>query len=81
MTMIGMAMHKHTFDDRRVAASTAPVLPLHASIDNDAYFKRVDNKYWMPLVIGQERLEKMMKSLYANQLKIHKPPNKRQVTF
>jgi hypothetical protein len=71
-----------TFNGRRVAASsTTPTLPPHASTDNDAYFKTLEKKYWMPLIIGQERLEKMMKSLYANQMKIQKALNKRQVAF
>jgi hypothetical protein len=33
----------------------------------------------MPLLIGQERLETMMKSLYKNQTKIQKALMKRQV--
>ena len=65
------------FNAPRLAAQTTPALPLRTSNDNDAYFKTLEKTYWMPLVIGQERLEKM-KPLYANQMKAL---NKRQVIF
>ena len=68
-----------TFHGRRVAASTAPAVALHASTDNDACFKTLENKHCIPLVIGQERLEKMMTSMHANQMKIQRALNKRQV--
>ena len=75
--------HEHaqtpTFHGRRVAALATPAVPLRASTVDDAYFKTLENKYWLPLSIGQEGLEKMIKSLYANQMKIQKALNKRQV--
>jgi hypothetical protein len=41
----------------------------------------METKYLMPLLVAQESLELMMKSLYKNQLKIQKALNKRQVCF
>ena len=47
--------------------------------ETDSFFQRIETKYLAPLAVAQERLEKMIKSIYKNQMKIQKALNKRQV--
>ncbi len=68
-----------TFNGRRLTTAAATDSPVNNYIDKDNYFKVIEKKYLMPLLIGQERLETMMKSLYKNQTKIQKALMKRQV--
>jgi hypothetical protein len=48
-------------------------------VDKDSYFKAMEKKYFIPLLIGEDRLKKMMNSLFKTQTKIQKALNKRQV--
>ncbi len=53
--------------------------PINSSIDKDSYFKVMEKKYLIPMLVAQERLEATMNSLYKNQMQIQKGLNKRQV--
>ena len=69
-----------SFAGRRVTSSATSTNHCPGdSIDKDSYLKFMEKKYFIPLSIAQERLEKMMKSLYKNQTKIQKALQKRQV--
>jgi hypothetical protein len=67
-----------TFNGRHLN-STAASSPAVNSINNDSWFKMIEANYLKPLLIGQERLEKMMKSLHKNQVEIQKALKKKQV--
>jgi len=70
-----------TFNGRHLSNSKTTDLVNNKNVEKDSLLKDIEKKYLIPLLVGQERLELMMKSLYKNQLKIQKALNKRQVCF
>jgi hypothetical protein len=68
-----------TFKGRRLVTSATIDSPVNANVDKESYLKYLENKYLIPIMIAQERTEKMMKCLYNNQLKIQKILNKKKV--
>ncbi|CAF1410547.1 unnamed protein product [Adineta ricciae] len=67
------------FNGRRLITPAAASSPIANSIDKDSLLRAIETKYLTPLLVGQERLEKMMKSLYKNQVEIQKALKKRQM--
>ncbi|CAF3467777.1 unnamed protein product [Rotaria socialis] len=51
----------------------------HKSTEAHSFSQRMETKYLMLMLVCQERLEEMMKSIYKNQIKIQKVLNKRQM--
>jgi hypothetical protein len=70
-----------TFNGRHITNSVTTDLVNNKSVEKESLLKYMETKYLMPLLVAQESLELMMKSLYKNQLKIQKALNKRQVCF
>ena len=68
-----------TFNGRHVTTLTKTDSIINVPSDRDSYLKQMEKKYFIPLMISHERIEKMIKTLYNNQLKIQKLLNKRQV--
>lgn len=67
------------FNGRRLITPAAANSPIANSVDKDSLLRTIEAKYLTPLLVGQERLEKIMKSLYKNQIEIQKALKKRQV--
>ncbi|CAF4922950.1 unnamed protein product [Rotaria sp. Silwood1] len=68
-----------TFHGRRLNnASTIDSTP-DKPMNKDSFFQYIETKYLTQLLIGQERLEARIKSIYKNQIKIQKALNKRQI--
>ena len=72
-------MKTPSMNGRRLFPSAANDSPVNNSIDKESYLKTMEKKYFLPLLIAQERLEEMIKALYKNQMKIQKALHKRQV--
>ena len=70
-----------TFRGRRLIHAVKNDSTLDKLVGIDSFSQQMETKYLLPLLVGQERLEKMIKSMYKNQIKIQKALNKRQVLF
>ncbi|CAF4465447.1 unnamed protein product [Rotaria socialis] len=70
-----------TFNGRRLASVVTTDSTINRSMDKDSCSQSMEQKYFMPLLIGQERLEMKMKSLYNNQMKIQKALTKDKYLF
>ncbi|CAF1397508.1 unnamed protein product, partial [Rotaria magnacalcarata] len=70
-----------TFTGRRITNSITTDCVTKVPIDAESYFRQMEKKYFSPLLIALERIEKMIQTLYKNQLKIQKTLNKKQVSI
>ncbi|CAF5041738.1 unnamed protein product, partial [Rotaria magnacalcarata] len=61
-----------TFNGSRLARVVTTDSTINRSMDKDSCSQSMEQNYFMPLLIGQERLEMKMESLYNNQMKIQK---------
>jgi hypothetical protein len=69
------------FSGRRIPSSATTNQSASDMIERDHHLKAMEQKYFLPLSIAQERLENMMKSLYKSQMKIQKALQKQKVSF
>lgn len=70
-----------SFTGRSISVATIEKRMIQDESTVNEKWDTIENKYLTPLLIGQQRLEKMMKSLYANQVKIQKALHKRQMNL
>lgn len=68
-----------TFHGRRLTNVTTNYSSSNKLAETDNFYQRMETKYLMPLLVCQERLEKMINLIYKNQKKIQKALNKQQV--
>ncbi|CAF3583510.1 unnamed protein product [Rotaria socialis] len=67
------------FHGRRSTHEVKNDSPSHKPTEADSFSQWMETKYLMLMLVCQERLEEMMKSIYKNQKKIQKASNKRQM--
>lgn len=70
-----------TFNGRRLVSDGNTDSKISISTDKDNWFHSMEKKYLMPLLLGQEKLEMIMKSLHKNQINIQKALKKQQVRY
>ncbi|CAF1451672.1 unnamed protein product, partial [Rotaria sordida] len=61
-----------TFNGRRITTLTTTDSIINVPSSVESYLKQMEQKYFIPLQLSHERIEKMIKTLYNNQLKIQK---------
>ena len=70
-----------TFNGRRLVSSNTADDSLNDFVRKDNELKSIEVKYLIPMLLAQQKLEIMMKTLYKNQISIQKALKKREVRY